>query len=203
MALIDVPNHQLATVVTTLEMTDRPLLGPVPPSNLRLVAWPAPAAGAYRRLFARVGTPWLWYSRLTMSDAALADLLGDSRIGVYAAVDPAGFEVGIIELDHREPGQCGLVYLGLVPELVGRGHGRWLMAHALALAWSHDTRRVRVDTCTLDHPSALGFYRAAGFTAVRRTIETFGDPRITGLLPADAAPQIPRLGTAKPPNCDA
>ena len=36
--------------------------------------------------------------------------------------------------------------------------------------------------------------RAQGFVATRRTIETFPDPRATGMLPADVAPQIPFLG---------
>jgi hypothetical protein len=65
------------------------------------------------------------------------------------------------------------------------------MAQALALAWGKGIDRVWVHTCTLDHPGALGFYRASGFTAISRTIETFPDPRSTGALPADAAPQIP------------
>ena len=34
-----------------------------------------------------------------------------------------------------------------------------------------------------------------GKVAVRRTIETFPDPRLIGLLPADAAPQLPLLAS--------
>jgi ribosomal protein S18 acetylase RimI-like enzyme len=52
---------------------------------------------------------------------------------------------------------------------------------------------VWVHTCTLDHPSALGFYRRHGFTAIGRAVETFTDPRVLGVLPMDAAPQIPLL----------
>ena len=71
------------------------------------------------------------------------------------------------------------------------------MAETLARAWRPGITRVWVHTCTLDHPSALGFYRAQGFTAIARTVETFADPRITGLLPVDAAPQIPLLDPTK------
>jgi hypothetical protein len=53
-----------------------------------------------------------------------------------------------------------------------------------------------VHTCTLDHPSALGFYRAQGFTPFARAIETFDDPRLTGILPREAATQIPLLEPA-------
>ena len=72
-----------------------------------------------------------------------------------------------------------------------------MMAQALAMAWRKDVSRVWVHTCTLDHPSALGFYRASGFTAISRTIETFADPRATGALSADAAPQVPLFASRR------
>ena len=71
------------------------------------------------------------------------------------------------------------------------------MAHALQRAWAKGIARVWVHTCTLDHPRALGFYRAAGFTPYKRTVETFDDPRVTGALPADAAPHVPRLASRR------
>jgi len=193
MALIPVDGGDVATVVTTLEMRDRPRPRPLPASPLRLCRWPRPAPDRYRALFRRVGSRWLWFSRLAMDDATLCGIVHDPAVEVYAVLDPGGVEVGLIELDRRSPAGCELSYFALVPELTGRGHGRWLMGHALALAWSRDTERLRVNTCTLDHPAALPFYQASGFVAVRRTVETFPDPRTAGLLPPDAAPQIPRL----------
>jgi GNAT superfamily N-acetyltransferase len=191
--LARVPDDRLATVVTTLEMRERPRPAPLPPSDLRLARWREPRPEAYRALFRRVGAPWLWYSRLAMDEAALLAIIGDPAVEVYAAIDRAGVEVGFLELDFRHTGACELSYFGLVPEVVGRGNGRWLMAHALGAAWRPGLERVWVHTCTLDHPSALPFYRRCGFVAVGRTLETFPDPRIIGLLPADAAPQIPCL----------
>lgn len=194
MALIPVADDELATIVTTLEMTRRPPLRPLPACPLALVAWPRPDPDRYRTLFRRIGAPWLWYSRLMMDDPALAAIVHDPRVAVFAAVDRRGIEVGMLELDRRVPNACEIGYLGLIPELAGQGHGRWLMAEALARAWSPGVTRVWLHTCTLDHPAALGFYRAQGFVAIRRTIETFPDPRATGLLPADAGPRIPYLG---------
>ncbi len=193
MALIPVANDVLATIVTTLEMRRRPPLRPIPGSRFRLVRWERPAIDRYRTLFARVGAPWLWFSRLVMADAALSAILGDPLIQVHAVIDPAGIEVGMVELDFRQPAACEISYFGLVPELAGQGHGRWLMAETLARAWNKGVERVWLHTCTLDHPGALGFYRAQGFVAVKRTIETFPDPRTSGVLPRDAAPQIPLL----------
>jgi hypothetical protein len=70
------------------------------------------------------------------------------------------------------------------------------MAHALMRAWRAEVTRVWVHTCTLDHPSALGFYRASGFVPFARAVETFPDPRLSGHLPREAAPHVPLLDPA-------
>ena len=194
MALTAVPAGEIATIVTSLEMTARPPLRPMPGSPLRLVPWPEPSPAAYRILFQRVGAPWLWFSRLAMDDATLARIIQDPQVSVAAVTDRNGIEIGLLELDFREAGLCELSFFGLVPELAGKGHGGWLMAQALARAWRPGIGRVWVHTCTLDHPAALGFYRKSGFVAFSRAVETFPDPRLLGILPRDAAPQVPLLG---------
>ncbi|MFV0622804.1 GNAT family N-acetyltransferase [Sphingomonas sp. ac-8] len=196
MGLIPVRADEVATVVTSLEMRTRPPLRPLPDAPLRLVPWPMPDLGKYRALFRRVGEPWLWFSRLVMDDDRLAAIVHDPGIAVYAAVDRQGIEVGMLELDYRRAGECELSYFALVPELVGRGFGRWLMAQALALAWRKDVARLWVHTCTLDHPRALGFYRASGFVPFKRTVETFADPRTSGILSPNAAPHYPRVSAS-------
>lgn len=184
--LTPLPPGHVGAVVTFLEMTRKPRPRPLPSSPLRLQRWKAPDPAKYRTLFARVGARWLWYSRLAMDDAALAAAIGE----VHAVVDRAGIEVGMVELDFPE-GECLIRFLGLVPELAGRGHGDWLFAQLLALAWRPGVERLRVNTCSLDHPAALPAYLKAGFTACGRAFESFPDPRLAGLLPRDAAPHIP------------
>jgi len=182
---------QVATIVTSLEMLTPPAPRPLPTSPFRLMRWQAPKVAPYRGLFRRVGEPWLWFSRLIMEDAALAAIITDPGVEIMPVIDRAGIELGLLELDFRKSGECELSFFGLVPELAGKGHGRWLMGHALALAWRKGIGRVWVHTCTLDHPSALGFYRASGFVPFSRSIETFADPRLAGILDADAAPHVP------------
>lgn len=198
MPLTPVDGGQVATIVTSLEMRERPRPRPMPSSELRLVRWTAPDLARYRALFRRVGEPWLWFSRLVMVDAEVAAIIGDSRVHVFAVADRQGIEIGMLELDFRQEGQCELGYFGLVPELAGRGHGRWLMAQAMALAWTKGIDRVWVHTCTLDHPSALNFYRAQGFVPFARAVEIFPDPRLTGHLPESAAPHVPILRELAP-----
>ena len=192
--LTPVPEGHVGAVVTYLEMRERPAAAPLPASPLHLEAWPAPDPACYRALFRKVGGRWLWFSRLAMDD----DRLRREMAEVHVAIDAAGEEAGLVELDFRQAGECLIRFLGLLPELAGRGHGRWLMARTLALAWRPEVRRVAVNTCTLDHPAALPAYLKAGFAAYKRAFESFPDPRLAGLLPADAAPQLPLVGAPGP-----
>ncbi len=196
MSLTAVPPGEIATIVTSLQMLERPKPSPMPSSNLRLDRWREPSPDRYRTLFRRVGEPWLWFSRLVMDEARLIAIIHDPAVEIYAVTDARGIELGLLELDFREAGQAELSFFGLVPELTGQGEGRWLMGHALALCWRKGIDRVWVHTCTLDHPKALGFYRAQGFVPYGRAVETFPDPRVIGVLPAEAAPHIPLLSAS-------
>jgi GNAT superfamily N-acetyltransferase len=189
-----VPDSDLAAVVTFLEMRENPETE-VPPSTLDLQRVENPTPDRYRTLFRRVGAPWLWFSRLALDDAKLLEIIGHPKVELYAVLDGNGRDVGVLELDFREEGQCELAFVGLIPDLAGLGHGRWLLAEAISRAWSDGVTRVHVHTCSLDHPAALSAYRRAGFTPYKRAVERFPDPRLAGILPKDCAPQVPLLGT--------
>ena len=186
---------EIGTIVTSLEMTSRPALRAMPVSDLRLGRWNSPTPEKYRALYRRIGERWLWFSRLELDDAALISIICNPKVKIWAVQDRRNVEVGILELDFREHGHCELAFFGLVPELTGWGHGKWLMAMALQAGWAEpDVTRLWLHTCTLDAPGALSFYMKSGFTPYKRQIETFPDPRLTDLIPRKAAPQIPLIG---------
>jgi len=187
-------NGELAAVVTFLEMRARPALD-VPASTLDLQRIENPGPERYRDLFRLVGAPWLWFSRLTLDDEKLRSIIADPKVELFVVLDGNGRDVGMLELDFREQGACELAFVGLVPELSGLGHGRWLLAEAVSRAWREGVERVHVHTCSLDHPAALAAYRRAGFIPFKRGIERFPDPRLVGILPRTSAPQVPLLGT--------
>lgn len=194
MPLSPVGKGELAAVVTSLEMTARSPLRAMPMSDLRLERWNAPSPDKYRTLYRRVGEPWLWFSRLELEDGALTAIVHDPKVRIWAVTDRSGIEIGILELDFRVLGECEIAFFGLVPELAGMGHGKWLMAMALQAGWSEaGVERLWVHTCTLDGPGALAFYIKSGFVPYQRQIETFPDPRLIGLIPPNAAPQIPLI----------
>lgn len=193
MSIEPIPDGGLAAVCTYLEMRTPPDAGPLPESPLTLSPLLNLSLDQYRALYRKVGGRWLWYLRLIMDDAALSAFLRDPAVELRAVIDEVGVQVGMVELDYRVAGECELAYLGLVPELAGQGHGKWLLAQALRLAWREGISRIHLHTGTFDHPAAIRTYRRVGFVPFKLAIERFPDPRLTGLLPRDCAPQIPLL----------
>lgn len=192
--LHDVAPGMLAMVVTHLEMTaPAALRGAVLPDELRFAAL-ARDIDVYRDVFRRVGGDWLWYGRLTLTDAALANIVSDPDVDLFT-LERDGQPEALLELDFREAGQCELAYFGLTDALIGTGAGAYLMDQAIWWAWAPERgiERFHVHTCTIDSPQAVGFYQRSGFTAYRRQVEIAPDPRHLGLHPKDAAQQIPLI----------
>lgn len=190
----DVPHGKLAAVVTCLQMPSKPAVRAErrdAPWQLRRVAQPDPEW--YRELFRRVGSEWLWYSRLVMPRPALETILRSADVEIYALTFQ-GRPEGLLELDFRESDSCELAFFGLTSVVQGQGAGRWLMNRAVERAWERPIKRFWVHTCTHDHPDALGFYLRSGFLPYARRVEVADDPRLTGLMPLDAAPAIPIVG---------
>ncbi len=187
----DLPPGKLASVVTYLEMrTPRLVPEVLPKSDSRIRRVTQPDLEWYRRLYRRIGEPWLWFSRLRMSDAELRAVLDDPAIDVFV-LSFDGEDHGLLELDRRRLPDIEIAFFGVTTEMIGKGAGRALLAHALPLAWEHRPQRVWLHTCTSDHPSALAFYKKFGFVPYKRAIEIDDDPRVTGEMPRSAAPHVP------------
>ena len=187
----DIPPGRIAAIATSLEMQCRPPSKPfTTPCPLTLRRIVSPGNVWYRSLFRRIGEPWLWQSRLRLDDSALAAIITNGDVEVWAA-ETCGEDVGLVELDFRDARQCELAFLGVTTEWTGRGAGRQLMRHAIERAWSRPIERFWVHTCTLDHPSALSFYIRSGFKPYRLQAEVSPDPRLDGTLAPDCRPELP------------
>ena len=174
-------------------MIEPPPVRPVPElAGLALRRVAEPDLDWYRGLFRRIGTDWLWFGRLALSDDEVLATIRHPMVEVYALMQD-GQDEGLLELDRREPPDIELAYFGVTPELTGQGAGRWLMDRALELAWRHRPRRFWVHTCTLDHPGALAFYVRSGFRPYRRAVEVADDPRLLGLAPRESARWLPLI----------
>jgi len=179
--------RKLEVVVSFLEMQSPPDRAPaiIPPGKVAIIRAENPTLSFYRYLYNTVGEPWLWWQRRLMSDEELSAILAKPETHVYVLY-VAGVPAGFAELDlmdFESDNVIDLHYMGLMPEFIGKGFGKYLLDWAIDTAWSFKPTRITVNTCTLDHPSALGAYQKAGFAIYDRRTDIVDDPRDTGLIP--------------------
>jgi len=187
------PGH-LANVVTCLEMHAKPELRPAHEAGFTLERMGAADTDRFRGLFRAIGQDIMWFSRLIIPEEKLSSIIGDPNVFCFALVKE-GRDIGLLELDFREAGQCELSFFGVVPTAVGGGAGRYLMNEALTRAWAQPISRMWVHTCHFDHPSALSFYQRSGFRPYAVMVEVHPDPRLTGAMPKHSSPSAPLIDT--------
>lgn len=157
----------LKAVVTYLEQSERPKLFAPMPVNLN-VALMIPAEMPlhfYRYLQYRTGFDYHWVSRLRLDDDTLAGIIYAPTTSIHVLFLD-GAPSGFFELSARDPQNVSLEYFGLMGHAHGRGLGNWFLAQAIDSAWNLNPTRVKVNTCTLDHPAALPLYQKLGFVPV-------------------------------------
>ena len=181
----------IATLVTYLEMLSPPNRPPAPPPahiGTTLTRIEKPTVAFYRFLYNSVGAPWTWVERRLLDDATLSAAITAPGVEIHVLHTDGG-PAGYGELDHGlRKGEVNLAYFGLMPDVIGKGLGRYFLDAMIDLAWSGGPERVWVHTCDLDHPRALDIYRRAGFTVYAQHEERLPDPRAAGLpLPSGRA----------------
>jgi len=186
----DLAPGKIASVVTFLEMRERPALEAGSANQVGLRPVLTPDLDWYRALYRRAGTQWLWFSRLEMTDEQLSALLNSPTNELFVA-EFEGNEIGMAELDRSHAPDVEITFFGLFAEAMGKRLGRPFMNALLERAWHGSAARVWLHTCNLDAPAALPFYMKCGFHAYKQAIEVADDPRIRGILPEDTAPHVP------------
>lgn len=125
-----------------------------------------------RTLYDAVGRDYAWTDLHALGPAEIEAWIQHPEVALYTLIGK-GWPQGFFLLDGREEGVCDLAYFGLVPQAVGIGLGSWLMKTAILTGWDRpDTRKMTVNTCTLDHPRALQQYQRMGFAPVRTAIRS-------------------------------
>jgi len=169
------PGAEITLTVTYLEMTeppsyDWPSLPPGPPASL--IGAEDPPAWYFLALYGAVGAPYEWTDWLERPEEEARAFIQHPEVTLYTLMR-SGWPAGFFILDSREAGRCDLAYFGLVPEMVGQGLGSWMVRTAIHMGWDRPgTRRMTVETCSLDHPRALSLYQRAGFAPIGQKRKT-------------------------------
>ncbi len=153
--------------ITYLEMEQSSMLRPgrVARTGVTLDRVDPPTPGVVARFYREVGAPYHWIDRAHWSDAQWSEELSREGTELWVLrVD--GKDAGFFELLMPAPGVRTIHYLGLLPGFDGQRLGAHLLTRAVERAWDAGADKVIVNTCTLDHSSALPNYRARGFEIV-------------------------------------
>lgn len=123
-----------------------------------------------RFLYQLIGGPWQWVDKMSWSDQEWINYAENDNLRTWVAYH-RGAPAGYYELQQQQGGDVEIVYFGLAPKFIGMGFGGYLLTQAIRSAWSwNGTRRVWVHTCSLDHPGALGNYKARGMKVYREEL---------------------------------
>lgn len=154
--------------ITYLEMQTPPKT-PAPdlPDDVRLEVAVTPPVWFFLSLYDAVGRDYEWVDKFQEDPETLRAFVQHPDVEMSVAYR-GGWPQGFFQLDWRQPGICDLAYFGLVPQAVGTGIGSTLLKIAVQTGWARaGVTMMTLNTCTLDHPRALGLYEKAGFRAVR------------------------------------
>ena len=173
--------ERVRVTVTYLEQLAQPILPPVtsPLSPLAILQAETPPVHYYRYLFRLIGDPWNWVSRRRLSDRELAKIIHDPKVEIYVLY-VGGVPAGFCEIDRRTDDTCEIKFFGLSPDFTGKRLGRYFLTQVINLAWAGGPKRVRLETCTLDHPAALPLYQKFGFEVFDQrngTVDLMDTPR--------------------------
>ena len=174
----------LITTVTYLEMVSYPkhlILTKPEKLNAEIKLMVEPTVDFYRYLYDTVGEKWTWIERRLLDDNNLQKLIRSSNVEIYILyvdANVAGF--GEIGWDTASNGS-EIKYFGLMPEYIGKRLGPYFLNNIINIAWGRNPVRLRVNTCDLDHPSALRVYQKSGFNILEEIVEKLPDPTTVGL----------------------
>ncbi len=152
-----------------MQMTSRPLNAIAKPDGAEIIYETKPEINWYKDIYHKVGSKWGWAKRLTFSDEELKNTIRSKDVEIYyLSVDKE--VAGFFEYE-RKGKETEIVYLGLVPQFIGKGLGQYLLNQAINMAWDIDIERLTLHTCEYDHISALKLYQKLGFQIYDKRID--------------------------------
>lgn len=163
---------RVLVTVTYLELTAPDQLKPAgeaPGLSVRLVFPPVPSFN--RACYETIGKQWHWRDRLPWSDDDWARWLATPGVRTWEFLLEGRTGVGYAELSTDANGATEIVYFGLQADFVGKGLGGAALTKMVEIAWGLPSRRVWLNTCTLDSPMAILNYEARGFKRFKQKEE--------------------------------
>ncbi len=123
----------------------------------------------YKFLYKEVGEKWGWSQRLLLNDNELEQIITHQNTFIFVLYIK-GIPSGFAEYHRKDNENIELKYFGLIESQMGKGFGKDFLLYTLNEIWKEKIKRIFLQTCTLDAPTALTFYQKCGFQIFDRQI---------------------------------
>lgn len=122
----------------------------------------------YLRLYNGVGRKWNWIDRVILNEEELKKIVNSENNCIFT-FHINNSEAGFAEFVNYKQ-YIEIQYFGLYNEFTGKGYGKKLFKWCINKAWSWNPQWIQLNTCDLDHNSALGLYKKSGFKEYKTEI---------------------------------
>ena len=160
-------------------------------SDLKIVRQKDVSADDYLNIYREVGRDYIWNYRPSQTKQEVQSIISspDTHLFYFYQGDDV---IGFSEVDALNPKEVEIVHFGFLPKYINKGFGKIIFQMLLNALWELKPERLILSTCGLDHPKAVKFYEAAGFSVFKKKEDVeFQDYRYTDFYELTDAPQIP------------
>ncbi len=152
-----------------LQMIVNPKLQTTLPPDTDFGLFQNPTTDSYLKIYTQVGSKWGWAGRLIISETELEQIINHENNYIFL-LTKNNVTIGFAEM-MVENNEVEIVYIGLIPNFIGKGYGKILLQQTIKEAWKLTSKRVWLHTCEHDHKKALEIYQRAGFIHYDSQIE--------------------------------
>lgn len=123
-----------------------------------------PSSAFAKAMYWEVGGPWIWGDKRAYSDQQWESYTATEGFRQFKLFLKDGTLAGYAETSLTAVSRhAELEYFGLLPHAIGLGAGSAFLSQIIGKLWGSGAQRIRISTCTLDHPGAFRVYSRCGF----------------------------------------
>ncbi len=155
--------------ITYFEMTKSPNfdwpVSPVP--KTKVILFEQTPAWYFTFLYKQVGQNYYWTDWLHKTEKDVEGFIYNQNVNFYTLLKDE-WSAGFFVLDFRVKNKCNISYLGLIPEYIGFGLGKYLLQNAILTAWnSNKIKKLTVKSSSLDHKNTIHLFKRYGFEPIK------------------------------------
>ena len=112
--------------------------------------------------YKNIGKDCQWIDRLVWTDLDWTKYVSDEKLFTYILKNKDEIAGYFELLFNKNTKEAEIVYFGILEEYFGKKMGGYLLSESIKISFNMRCSRIKVHTCSLDHPNALLNYISRG-----------------------------------------